>query len=263
SAIDFGDMHHGLVVSEPAIAAAYAILGKSEPLTAASAVVRGFHRAFPLEEAELSVLFPLIETRLAGSMVNSAWRKTMAPDDLYVTVSEAPAWDALRCLAKIHPRFAHYTLRQACDLPPARNIFYLQQWLKAWGANAAPVLDWDLRTEPCHVFDLSVSSAFLGADPKNAEMPALAQAIERNLKQVHAAVGIGRYDEPRLLYTSPLFGDSSNPTDERRTVHLGIDLFVAAGSTVYAPLDGTIHTVANNPGPLDYGPVVILKHATD
>src|SRR5262249_45112178 len=29
-----------------------------------------------------------------------------------------------------------------------------------------------------------------------------------------------------------------------------------------AAVDGTIHTVANNPGPLDYGPVVILKHAT-
>src|SRR6266568_3346398 len=30
--IDFGDMHHGLTVSEPAIAAAYAILGKENPL---------------------------------------------------------------------------------------------------------------------------------------------------------------------------------------------------------------------------------------
>src|SRR5262249_27601752 len=260
SVIDFGDMHHGLVVSEPAIAAAYAILGKSEPLAAASAGVRGCHRAFSLREAELSVLFPLIEARLAVSVVNSAWRKTMRPDDPYVTVSEGPAWEALRCLAKIHPRFAHYALRQACDLLPARKISGLQQWLKTRGTDAAPVLDWDLRTEPCYVLDLSVSSALLGADPHNAEMPALAEAIERKLKQVNAAVGIGRYDEPRLLYTSPLFGDSSNPTDQRRTVHLGIDLFVPAGSTVYAPLDGTIHTVANNPGALDYGPVVILKH---
>jgi 4-aminobutyrate aminotransferase-like enzyme len=123
------------------------------------------------------------------------------------------------------------------------------------------VLDRDLRTEPCHVFDLSISSAFLGADPQSAEMPALAEAIERKLNQVNSLVGIGRYDEPRLLYTSPLFCKSSNPTDERRTVHLGIDLFIPAGSNVYAPLDGTVHTVANNPSPLDYGPVVILKHA--
>ncbi len=36
SVIDFGDMHHGLTVSEVAIAAAYAILGKEDPLSAAS-----------------------------------------------------------------------------------------------------------------------------------------------------------------------------------------------------------------------------------
>jgi 4-aminobutyrate aminotransferase-like enzyme/Ser/Thr protein kinase RdoA (MazF antagonist) len=259
SVIDFGDMHHGLIVSEPAIAAAYAILGKSDPLAAAAALVSGFHRAFPLEEAELSVLFPLIETRLAVSVVNSACRKLVVPDDPYVTVSEGPAWEALGRLAKIPSRFAYYTFRQACDLPPVKKISGLHHWLKNCGGTSGPVLDLDLRIEPCHVFDLSVSSTFLGADPRNAETPALAGAIERKLKQAGSAVGIGRYDEPRLLYTSPLFG-GENPTDERRTVHLGIDLFVPAGSIVYAPLDGTIHTVANNSASLDYGPVVIVRH---
>jgi 4-aminobutyrate aminotransferase-like enzyme/Ser/Thr protein kinase RdoA (MazF antagonist) len=263
SVIDFGDMHHGLVVSEPAIAAAYAIFGKSQPLAAAAAVVSGFHQAFPLDEAELSVLFPLIETRLAVSVVNSACRQLVVPDDPYVTISEEPAWEMLSCLAKISPRLAYYTFRQACGLPPVKEILGLHQWLKSCGATAAPVLDVDLRTEPCHVFDLSVSSTFLGADPRSAETLVLAEAIDRKLKETGSRVGIGRYDEPRLLYTSILFGKSGNPTDERRTVHLGIDLFVPAGSNVYAPLDGTIHTVANNPAPLDYGPVVIVKHTMD
>src|SRR5690242_2039392 len=40
-AIDFGDMHHGLTVSEGAISAAYAILGKTDPLKAAAEVVAG------------------------------------------------------------------------------------------------------------------------------------------------------------------------------------------------------------------------------
>jgi 4-aminobutyrate aminotransferase-like enzyme/Ser/Thr protein kinase RdoA (MazF antagonist) len=259
--IDFGDMHQGLVVSEPAIAAAYAILGKNEPLAAASHLISGFHEVFPLEDVELSVLFSLIETRLAVSVVNSAWRKALAPDDPYVTVSEAPAWEALRRLAGIHPRFAHCAFRQACDLPAVKKISGVHQWLKSCGEVAGPVLDQDLRTESCYIFDLSVSSAFLGADPRNAETAALAEAIERKLKEVNCVVGVGRYDEPRLLYMSPLFGNSSNPTDERRTIHLGMDLFVPAGSNVFAPLDGTIHAVANNPAPLDYGPVVIVKHA--
>ena len=263
SVIDFGDMHHGLVVSEPAIAAAYAVLGKDNPLAAAAALVSGFHQAFPLDEDELSVLFPLIETRLAVSVVNSAWRKSVVPDDPYVTVSEEPAWDALLGLEKIHPRFAHYAFRQACDLPPVKKISALRQWLKSRGGSASPVLDQDLRTEPCHVFDLSVSSTFLGADPRNAEAPVLAEAIERKLRELNLVVGVGRYDEPRLLYTSPLFRHSNKPTDERRTVHLGIDLFVPAGSNVYAPLNGTIHIVADNAAPLDYGPVVIVKHVMD
>src|SRR5271168_4946139 len=43
--IDFGDMHHGMVVSEPAVAAAYAILGKRDPLLAAQALIAGYYRA--------------------------------------------------------------------------------------------------------------------------------------------------------------------------------------------------------------------------
>src|SRR5215469_11887177 len=260
SVIDFGDMHHGLVVSEPAIAAAYAMLGKSDPL-AAAAVVSGFHSVLPLDEVELAILFPLIEMRLAVSVVNSACRKAQLPGDPYVTVSEAGAWEALDRLARINPRFAHYTFRQACGLPAMPQATEFLQWLSTCGKSAAPVLDLDLRTEPCHVFDLSVSSTFLGADPQNAATPALTTAIEQELKRVNAVVGVGRYDEARPFYSSPLFGGSSNPTDERRTIHLGIDLFVPPGSNVRAPVDGEVHTIADNRGPLDYGPVVILRHA--
>jgi 4-aminobutyrate aminotransferase-like enzyme/Ser/Thr protein kinase RdoA (MazF antagonist) len=263
SIIDFGDMHYGMVVSEPAIAAAYAILGKHHPLPAAAALVRGFHQAFPLDETELSVLFPLIKTRLAVSVINSAQRKMLVPNDPYVTISEAPAWEALRRLDCIHPRFAHYAFRYVCGLPPLPQTSDLHELLETCGKDAAPVLgiDLDLRTGPCHVLDLSVSSRFVEGDPQRLEMSVLAEAIDGELQRVKAAVGVGRHDEPRLLYTSALFGSSKNPTEERRTVHLGIDLFVSAGSKVHAPLDGVIHTVADNRSPLDYGPVVILKHA--
>lgn len=261
--IDFGDMHEGLVVSEPAIAAAYAALGKREPLAAAAAVASGFHDALPMNEAELAVLFPLMEMRLAVSLVNSACRRELLPADPYVTVSEGPAWETLERLGKIHPRFAHYAFRQACGLPALPESSRLVAWLASQGQHAAAVLDADLRSEPCQVFDLSVSSTFLGADPRNGETPRLARAIERELGRSKARVGVGRYDEPRLLYTSALFGSSDNPTDERRTVHLGVDLFVPAGSRVRAPLDGVLHVMADNQAPLDFGPVVILRHGME
>src|SRR4051794_2557322 len=46
SLIDFGDMLLSKVVCEPAIAAAYALLGKRDPLAAAAQVVAGYHAAF-------------------------------------------------------------------------------------------------------------------------------------------------------------------------------------------------------------------------
>jgi 4-aminobutyrate aminotransferase-like enzyme/Ser/Thr protein kinase RdoA (MazF antagonist) len=263
SVIDFGDMHHGVTVSEASIAAAYAILGEKDPLPAASAVVSGYHSAFPLNEAEISVLYALIGTRLAVSVTNSAHRKSLVPDDPYVTISEAPGWEALENLAAIHPRFAHYTFRDACGLPAVPQSERVQRWLASNAISAASILDVDLRAAPSVVFDLSAGSTFLGADPSAANAENLNQSIFRMLRNANASVGIGRYNEARLLYTSPLFGASENPTEERRTIHLGIDLFAAPGTPIRAPLDGVVHAVAINTAPLDYGPLVMLRHATD
>ena len=261
--IDFGDIHHGLTASEPAIAAAYALLGKENPLPAAAAIVAGYHGAFQFDEVELSVLYALIGARLAVSVTNSAHCKTLKPDDPYVTVSEAPAWEALERLAKIHPRFAHYTFRAACGISPVPQGEKIKRWLEARAGSAASILDVDLRTARSLVFDLSAGSMFLGADPSAAETPALTEKIFHAMKCADASVGVGRYDEPRLLYTSPQFGASGNPTEERRITHLGMDLFVEPGARLSAPLDGVVHIVANNSAPLDYGPLVILQHETN
>ena len=263
SVIDFGDMHETATVSEVAIAAAYAILGKANPLRAAAQVVGGYHRAYPLEDAELKVLFALIGARLAVSVVNSAQRATIKPDDSYVRISERPAWDGLERLSKIHSRFAYYTFRGACGLEPVPRGGAMTGWLKANGAAAAPVVDTDLRSAPSVVFDFSVGSTFFGADPAAAEPTAMSERIFAEMKKAGAPVGIGRYNEARAIYSSALFGTASNPTEERRTIHLGIDLQVGAGSAIHAPLDGVVEAMANNRAALDYGPVVILRHRSD
>ncbi len=262
SVIDFGDMHHGLTVSEVAIAAAYAMLGKEDPLRAATAVVAGYHEVSPLNEAEIKTLYALIGMRLAVSVTNSAYRKSLVPNDPYVTISEAPAWEALEKLASIHSRFAHYTFRDACGFPPVQQSEKLRRWLASSANSSASILETDVRTSPAIVFDLSVGSTFLGADPRLAETRNLSEIVFREMKIANASVGVGRYNEPRLLYTSPLFGAAANPTDERRTVHLGIDLFAVPGTPIHAPLEGVVHSVAINTAPLDYGPVVILRHQT-
>src|SRR5690348_15792557 len=200
SLIDFGDMHFGVTASEPAIAAAYAILGKKDVLAAARSVVAGFHRECPLRDEEIALLYALVGTRLAVSVINSAHRRTVKPDDPYVTVTEAPAWDALERWAKIFPRFAYYMFREACGLEPVPQAAALRRFISAKSSEAAPVLDVNLRREPCLVLDLSVGSKLLGADPKAAETPILSETIFTKMREVNAAVAIGRYAEARPLY---------------------------------------------------------------
>jgi 4-aminobutyrate aminotransferase-like enzyme len=80
------------------------------------------------------------------------------------------------------------------------------------------------------------------------------------MAEAGARIGIGRYDEARLAYVTELFRRADNWSDENRTVHLGIDVFAGAGAPVFAPLDGTVHSVANNAGAGDYGPTIVLEH---
>ncbi len=57
-------------------------------------------------------------------------------------------------------------------------------------------------------------------------------------------------------------GDGFAPAagGERRTVHLGLDIFGPVGTPVHAPLDGTVVSAVDNAGPFDYGPTIILEH---
>ena len=91
----------------------------------------------------------------------------------------------------------------------------------------------------------------------------LSERIFRELRAAGVSVGVGRYDEARLIYATPAFASGARLIDERRTIHLGIDLFAEAGTPVYAPLAGEVHLAVDNAARLDYGPLMILKHATD
>ncbi len=70
--------------------------------------------------------------------------------------------------------------------------------------------------------------------------------------------GLGLYGEHRTAYKTDQFADAASP--ERRTVHLGIDVFAPAMTPVYAPLSGIARHVTYNADPLDYGNTLILEH---
>lgn len=259
--IDFGDAIYTVTIADLAIGAAYAIFNKKDPLQALVEITRGYHAVRPLSEQEVAHLYNLVCLRLCVTVVNSAIQKKHRPEDPYVVISERPAWEALTQLDTHLPRQAHYRLRAACGYPAFPGETALTAWLRKNRGQFAPILDLDLSSSPLSVLDLSVSSLLLGANPANGRVDQLSNLIEQQINRDNSAAAIGRYSEPRLLYTESFFRTGKRHTDEGRTIHLGIDLWVQPGEPVYAPIDGTVFEVAENTAPLDYGPLVILQHA--
>lgn len=124
--------------------------------------------------------------------------------------------------------------------------------------------------------------------------------IDNVRKQAHAEYLIGGYNELRAMYgrselfgtslpASPLAEDKSPVTlnippgdnqisntgivpersaftiesPEPRRLHLGIDIWGAAGTPIFAPLGGMIHSFAFNDHFGDYGATLILLHQLD
>lgn len=96
--IDFGDMCYSYTVSDVAIACAYAMLDKSNPVEVAEQIVRGYREVFPLEVMEMKCLPYFILIRLSMSVTISAHQKSLQPDNEYLQISEIPAWNLLQQL---------------------------------------------------------------------------------------------------------------------------------------------------------------------
>lgn len=259
--VDFGDLVHSFTVGELAIAIAYAILDKPDPLATAVEIVRGYNSEYPLTEGEVAVLFGLIRLRMCVSVCLAANQQRQRPDDEYLSISQQPIRNTLPKLAKIHLRFAEAAFR-ICVATVNEPHSTIAEFLRKKSGSFASVIDADLRTEPLLVFDLGIGSPLLSGNPLENSEPKLTGRLFQMMEDAGVKVGVGRYDEARMLYVTPLFG-GGELNEERRTVHLGIDLFVEAGSAVYAPLAGTIHAFNNNSSALDYGPMIILKHEAD
>lgn len=256
---DFGDMVYSHIVNDVAIAMAYVALSASDPLAATAAVVAGYHETFPLTEPELEALFNLMCMRLCVSACIAAKQIAERPDDDYLRISQGPLAKTLPMLAAIHPRLAHYTYRHACGLPPVPHAPRVTAWLQQHSAGFAPLTGQDLRTTPVAPIDLSVGSPLVSSESAENAPAELDRRIQQKLNEYNTTIGAGGYDEARLIYDW-----TQNPTeDEPRTIHIGLDLSLPAGTPLYAPLDGVVHGFENAAARHDYGPVIVLRHRTD
>lgn len=82
--------------------------------------------------------------------------------------------------------------------------------------------------------------------------------IEKILLQNKAKVAYGGYNEIRNLYKRSTVFNAINT--EERNIHIGLDLWIKAGTPVLSALDGKVHSFQFNDNLGDYGPTIILEH---
>jgi murein DD-endopeptidase MepM/ murein hydrolase activator NlpD len=108
--------------------------------------------------------------------------------------------------------------------------------------------------------DLSVSNVALSKlDLDNAID--FENFIENRLTLNNAKVAYGGYNEERNLYKRSLV--FKNSKTEERNIHIGLDLWIKAGTKVLAAIDGKVHSFQNNTDLGDYGPTIILEHTIE
>lgn len=147
--------------------------------------------------------------------------------------------------------------RMAAGKPPTENWSALIEYLDSDGLRPERVIDTD---EHPLVLDLGRQSELLRG---RADLDAakLGQLIDEAMLAAGARFAFGRWAEDRDLYTSDQFADPDS--DERRSIHLGLDVFCEAGTIVSAPFDGVVRVFAEDRAELGYGPMLILEHATE
>ena len=128
--IDFGDMTHSYLAAEPAVACAYAMLNKAEPLEAAVHLIGGFNKKFTLEEKEVEILYPMILIRLCLSVTLGAFQQQKEPDNEYLGISQKPVRELLENLQSNNVRYVQYLFRGACNFEPCIKANQFMKWQK-------------------------------------------------------------------------------------------------------------------------------------
>lgn len=251
--IDFGDAHLAPRVVDLAIAATYFMMNQSNPWLILEALLRGYHAVMPLSDQEQSLLMPLVQLRLAQSLTQSMLRAAVDPDNAYLTVSQQPALKLITQLKAYRPGFATHWVRWSCDHP---GMEHKHQRLLAAIARERPSEVLNTPLDDADLLDLSPGSG-TPANPFSGDMPQPDTSISA---QARPAIALGKYGEPRLVYQSAEF-KQGHPAQDARTIHMGVDVFAVAGTSVHAPLAGTVHAIENRTARQDYGPVIVLEHA--
>ncbi len=118
------------------------------------------------------------------------------------------------------------------------------------------VVPFDTTTNKLLLMDFTANNTTL-TNKILADTTLFSQYVNEQMQQANALYGIGGYNEHRTIYARSEVFDG---TKEPRRIHLGIDVWGKAGTPVFAPIGGMIHSFAFNNQFGDYGATIILQH---
>jgi 4-aminobutyrate aminotransferase-like enzyme/Ser/Thr protein kinase RdoA (MazF antagonist) len=219
--IDFGDLSRTWLAAELAVTiAADAFHDLARPLQLAREVARGFLPVLPLSEPELAAIWPMVVARSAAVAVSGDQQAALEPDNAYVLATRDEEWAALEAVAAVPFALATEVLREAAGLGPVKRPVGQATWSPMVSAIRRPL-----------ALDLS---------PTSDRLPSAAIGDASIIDEMVAEAGaegwtaVGRWGEARLTDAE------TDGTIEAATVHLGVDLFLPAGTPVSAPVGGVV-----------------------
>ncbi|MCF4102100.1 peptidoglycan DD-metalloendopeptidase family protein [Gillisia sp. M10.2A] len=134
-------------------------------------------------------------------------------------------------------------------------------FIEACTTRFTPVIDVKFKKQDFVHIDLSETNK----EVREMEIPSASlvkKFIEGYVTQARAKIAYGGYNEKRNLYRrSVIF--NNNEEASQRDIHIGLDIWCNAGTSVLAALDGTVHSFQDNEGFGNYGPTIILEHNID
>lgn len=114
--IDFGDMVHTPLIMDLAIAAAYHLSDKGDPLGNSLHLIRGYHEITPLQDIETRHLFDLMVARVCTSITVQMWRAKLYPENTeYLLIDNDQSQEVLRYVTSQSSEEIASRISQACS----------------------------------------------------------------------------------------------------------------------------------------------------
>ena len=135
----------------------------------------------------------------------------------------------------------------------------LESYIRIHPSGIGKVVDFDSKVDRLYYFDFTTANTGLTTDDIE-DTGRFSAWVTKKLGENNCRYGVGGYMEHRTIYSR---SEHFNTADEPRRLHLGVDIWACAGTPVYAPLSGSIHSFRDNDNHGDYGPTIIVQHDLD